>query len=326
MISETNGRNADEGPVAQADIRTVAVVGAGLIGTGWAALFRHAGLAVRTWDPAPDAAASLAARASAMGHDLDAAEVPGAPGGTLSVHPTLDEAVAGADFVQESGPESIDLKRSLLAAIDRAARPGVVIASSSSALRVSDMQADCREPGRIVLGHPFNPSHLMPLVEVAGGDATTAESLATADALYRRIGKQPVILRREVPGHLALRLMAAMWQEAIHLVGSGVASAEDVDRAFMYGPAPKWMLQGAFLSNHLGAGDAGMDGFLTRFSDTYQRLWDDLGTARLDAGTVRLVVAETDRAARGRTAAQLREERDRGLPDVLKALRRHASL
>jgi carnitine 3-dehydrogenase len=312
--------------VTQATIRTVAVIGTGLIGTGWAALFRHAGLAVRAWDPAPGTAAALAGRLAALDRDLDAAGIPGAPGGTLSVHASLEDAVAGADFVQENGPERLDLKQETLAAIDRAAAAHAVIASSSSALRVSDMQSACARPGRVVLGHPFNPSHLMPLVEVAGGEATGPGAVELARGFYERLGKRPVVLAREVPGHLALRLMAAMWREAIHLVADGVATAEDVDRAFMYGPAPKWALQGSFLSNHLGAGDAGMEAFLDRFGDTYQRLWDDLGTARLDRATAERVVIETERSARGRTTAQLREERDRGLPEMLKVLHRHASL
>jgi carnitine 3-dehydrogenase len=326
MVIDAICREPEEGRVAQTAIRTVAVIGAGLIGTGWAALFRHAGLAVRVWDPEPDTAGTLARRLPDLDRDLAAAGVPGAPGGSLSVHASLEEAVAGAGFIQENGPERLDVKQEVLAAIDRAAAAHAVIASSSSALRVSDMQRACVRPERVVLGHPFNPSHLMPLVEVAGGEATGADAVALARGFYERLGKRPVVLAREIPGHLALRLMAAMWREAIHLVAEGVATAEDVDRAFMYGPAPKWALQGSFLSNHLGVGDGGMAAFLERFGDTYRKLWDDLGTVRLDRATAERVVAETVRSARGRTAAQLRAERDRGLPEMLKTLNRYASL
>jgi len=294
----------------------VAVVGLGTIGMRWVARFCAAGLAVTAYDPDPDSARRCRAELPSLLAEV-AALRPGPAPTTPRFATTLAEAVGGAEIVQENAPERIALKRAVLAEIDAAAPPDALIASSSSALLVSDMQADCAHPERVVLGHPFNPAHLMPLVEVVGGRRTAPESVARARAFYEAIGAKPVVLNRELPGHLALRLMAAMWREAIHLVVSGAASLEDVDRAFQYGPGPKWTLQGAFVSNHLNA--AGMDSFLERYGDMYQALFDDLGTASLDAPTRASVIAATRAAIGGRDDDTLRHERDAGLVRILHA-------
>lgn len=294
----------------------VVVVGLGTIGMRWVARFCAAGLPVRGFDPDPDAAGRCATALPGLFAEI-AALRPGPPPVAPHFAATLAEAVGEAGFVQESGPERLPLKRAVLAEIDAAAPAGAVIASSSSALLVSDMQADCARPGRVVLGHPFNPAHLMPLVEIVGGRLTAPETVARARTFYEALGAKPVVLNRELPGHLALRLMAAMWREAIHLVVSGAASLKDVDRAFQYGPGPKWMLQGAFVSNHLNAD--GMESFLVRYGDMYQALFDDLGDARLDAETRAMIAAATRAAIGGRDDAALRQERDAGLVRLLRA-------
>lgn len=296
----------------------VAVIGLGTIGMRWLARFCAAGLEVRAFDPEPGAAIRCAAALPGLVAEVAALQPGGQPSQPIFVE-TLESAVADAAFVQENAPERIALKRAVLAEIDAAAPPEAIIASSSSALLVSDMQMDCAHPERIVLGHPFNPAHLMPLVEIVGGARTSAETITRARDFYEALGAKPVVLHREVPGHLALRLMAAMWQEAIHLVTSGVASAEDVDRAFQFGPGPKWTLQGSFISNHLNAD--GMETFLARYGDMYQALFDDLGTARLDASTRAAIVAATEAAIGGSSNDTLRAERDTGLIRLLSAQR-----
>ncbi|MDQ0467922.1 3-hydroxyacyl-CoA dehydrogenase NAD-binding domain-containing protein [Labrys wisconsinensis] len=304
--------------ISPSDIGPVGIVGFGTIGQRWAAAFAHAGLDVRCHDPDPGQWPAFEARRPGLDADLDALRGGGGRRGAVTFSADLPAALAGVRFVQECGPERLALKQTLLAGIEDAVDESVVIASSSSALLVSDMQAQCRHPGRIVLGHPFNPAHLMPLVEIVGGRATAPEALARARAVYEAIGKKPVVLSREVTGHLALRLMGAMWREAIALVRDGVASAEDVDRAFCYGPGPKWTLQGSFISNHLNA--EGIEAFFAKYGPTYQAIWDDLGTARLDEATV-AAVSQTVRGAIGeRTDAALREERDRGLVAILRAV------
>lgn len=294
----------------------VAVIGLGTIGTRWVAQFCAGGLSLSAYDPDPDAARRCEAALPALLADV-AALRPGPPASRPRFATSLADAVREATFLQENAPERLALKRALLAEIDDAAPAGAVIASSSSALLVSDMQAGCARPERTVLGHPFNPAHLMPLVESVGGRRTAPETIVRARAFYEAIGAKPVVLHQELPGHLALRLMAAMCREAIHLVVSGAASVEDVDRAFQYGPGPQWTLQGAFVSNHLNAD--GIESFLERYGDMYQALFDDLGAARLDKATRAKVAAATRVAIGSRDDAALRRERDAGLVRLLQA-------
>lgn len=305
-------------------IRTVGIVGFGVIGQRWAAAFAHAGLAVRVYDPAGDRMAAFALLRESLFADLDALGGVPARRGDITACERLEDALAGVDFVQECGPERLDLKQQLLPEIETAVRDDVIIASSSSALFVSDMQIGCRLPERIVLGHPFNPAHLMPLVEVVGGARTSPATVATAMAFYEAIGKKPVRLNREVTGHLALRLMAAMWREAIALVREGVADVADVDRAFLYGPGPKWTLQGAFISNQLNA--AGMTDFLTKYGPTYEAIWATLLDARLDAATIDAVAASTARAVAGRSDDELKRQREAGLITILQTVAAHGAL
>lgn len=303
---------------------TVGIVGLGVIGQRWAAAFAHAGHDVRAFDPSGGRGAALLETVPELMADLDALRGRSHTPGAIRFFPTLTECLAGVDFVQENGPEHLEVKRKLLAEIEQHVGDEVVIASSSSALLVSDMQGKCRLPGRVVLGHPFNPAHLMPLVEIVGGTATDPSALARARDIYEEIGKKPVTLNREIPGHLALRLMGAMWREAIALVREGVASVEDVDRAFMYGPGPKWTLQGSFISNSLNA--AGMEEFLKKYGPTYRTIWNTLLDATLDDETIRIVTASTVQAVKNRDQAELMESREAGLVRILKAVAEHGAL
>lgn len=303
---------------------TIGIIGFGVIGQRWAAAFAHAGHPVRVYDPAGNADLYQQDVLPSLLHDLDMLKGEQSKPGTIELFPTLAEALSGADFIQENGPEKIELKRKLLAEIESHIGDNIIIASSSSALLVSDMQNDCRKPDRIILGHPFNPVHLMPLVEVVGGRVTSSENLTKAKIIYEEIGKKVVILNREMTGHLALRLMGAMWREAIALVRDGVASVEDVDRAFMYGPGPKWTLQGSFISNCLNAND--IEDFLVKYGPTYQAIWDTLLDAKLDKDTIKIVASSTDEAVKSRSSSELREQRDTGLIDILKTVSDHGAL
>ncbi len=308
--------NAMRGPIG--------VVGLGTIGQRWAATFAHHGYEVSCYDPDPARWQAFQALHPALIDDLERLAPARTARGPVRFSSDLGQALAGVAFVQESGPERLDLKRELLADIERNVGDDVVIASSSSALLVSDMQANCAGPQRIVLAHPFNPVHLMPLVEIVGGRDTAPEVIEQTRAFYEALGKKPAVLRREVTGHLALRLMGAMWREAIALVESGVASAEDVDRAFCYGPGPKWTLQGSFISNHLNA--EGIEAFLTKYGKTYQDIWDDLGDARLEPATIARVSQEVRAAIGNRSDAELRDQRDAGLVDLLRVMTQRAAL
>lgn len=302
----------------------VGVVGFGTIGQRWAAAFSHAGLEVRCFDPDAARWAQFEENRHGLMADLDALRGDATAAGKIGFSTDMGEALAGVVFAQENGPEKIELKQLLLAEIERHIDDDVIVASSSSALMVTQMQALCRRPQRIVLGHPFNPAHLMPLVEIVGGEKTEAAALAAARAFYEAIGKKPVVLNREITGHLALRLMGAMWREAIAMARDGVASVEDIDRAFVYGPGPKWTLQGAFISNHLNA--EGIESFMAKYGPTYQAIWDDLLDARLDAPTIEAVSRSLRGAIGDRTDDDLRAERDSGLVEILKSVARHGAL
>lgn len=308
--------NAMRGPIG--------VVGLGTIGQRWAATFAHHGYEVSCYDPDPARWQAFQALHPALIDDLERLAPARTTRGPVRFSSDLGKALTGVAFVQESGPERLDLKQELLAAIERHVGDDVVIASSSSALLVSDMQANCARPQRIVLAHPFNPVHLMPLVEIVGGRDTAPEVIEQTRAFYEALGKKPAVLRKEVTGHLALRLMGAMWREAIALVESGVASAEDVDRAFCYGPGPKWTLQGSFISNHLNA--EGIEAFLTKYGKTYQDIWDDLGDAKLEPATIARVSQEVREAIGNRSDAELRDQRDAGLVDLLRVMTQRAAL
>lgn len=302
----------------------IGVVGLGTIGQRWAATFVHHGYEVSCYDPDPARWEAFQALLPALADDLRQLAPTEVAPGIVRFSTNLADAMAGVVFVQESGPERLALKQELLAQIERYVADDVVIASSSSALHVSDMQAKCAHPERIVLAHPFNPVHLMPLVEIVGGKATSPDVVERTRAFYEALGKKPAVLRKEVTGHLALRLMGAMWREAIALVESGVATAEDVDRAFCYGPGPKWTLQGSFISNHLNA--EGIESFLTKYGKTYQDIWDDLGDARLDEPTISRVSVAVRDAIGERSDDALRSERDAGLVDLLRVMSQRAAL
>jgi carnitine 3-dehydrogenase len=215
--------------MAGGNIRRVAAIGTGTIGASWTAVFLAQGLRVAASDPAPEAETFLRDFIAAAWHNLarlsPVADEP--PWAALSFHAEPEAALAGAEFVQENAPEREELKRSLLTRVDAALDPQIVIASSSSGLLMSRLQTGCRHPERCVIGHPFNPPHLVPLVEVVGGEKTGREAIERALAFYTAIGKQPIHIRREVPGHVANRLQATLWREALHLVAEQVASVAD---------------------------------------------------------------------------------------------------
>jgi len=228
-----------------------------------------------------------------------------------------EAALAGAEFVQESAPEREELKRALLARLDAVLDPAIVIASSSSGLLMSRVQIDCRHPERCLIGHPFNPPHLVPLVEVVGGEKTGPEATERALAFYAAIGKQPIHICREVPGHVANRLQAALWREAVHLVAEGVASVADVDTAISAGPGLRWALIGPHLTFHLAGGLGGIDHFLDQFAALMASWWETLGNPTLTPELrQRLAQGIADEAA-GRGIAELEVRRDLFLVDLL---------
>lgn len=260
-----------------------AVIGAGVIGASWTALFLASGRDVAVFDPSPDVekiVRDFIARAWPALLELGLAVTDRC--GVLSFHPSVAEAVAGTDFVQESVPERIAIKHAIFAEIEAALKPGAIVASSASGLTLTEMQAGWKNPQNFVLGHPFNPPHLIPLVEVMGNGRTTGSAVTHSEDFYRLVGKVTIRVNREVPGHVANRLQAALWREAIHLITTGVASVEDVDTAVWAGPGLRWAAMGPTMLFHLGAGEGGLAAFCERYTDSFNRWWDDLGVLHLD--------------------------------------------
>jgi carnitine 3-dehydrogenase len=296
------------------EIRRVAVVGCGTVGASWAALFAAHGLDVAATDPGPGSSERLSAFVAQARAQL--AEFGLAGEGRLTFHPELEAAVADADFVQENAPEAEGLKRALLARLDTLLPPSAIIASSTSALLRSAIVADCARPERVVVAHPFNPPHLVPLVEIVAGDPDIG---ARAAAFYRGLGRRPVILAREMPGHIANRLASALYREAVNLVAEGVASVADIDAALCNGPGLRWAAMGPHMTYHLGGGEGGIRHYLDHLGPSQVRRWASLGNPELDAAVKDRIVAGVEAEAQGRPIAELEGRRDRALIEILKA-------
>jgi 3-hydroxyacyl-CoA dehydrogenase len=300
-------------------IHHVAVLGTGTIGASWAANFLAQGLSVAASDPAPGAEEFLrrfVANAWPTLSALGLAEGADPARLTFSANPL--EAVEGAGFVQENGPERIEVKVALFEQISRVLPPEAIIASSSSTLLPTAMQARATHPERILLGHPFNPPHLIPLVEVCGGERTSTKAIDRAMAFYKAIGKHPIRLNKEMPGHVSNRLQSALWREAAYLVEQGVVDVADVDAAVAMGPGLRWALMGPILTFHLGGGAGGL-GYLMEHIDV-STLWPGLGTPAMTPAFKQALIDGVNAEAGGKAVAELAIERDRKLLAVLKAI------
>ncbi|WP_353475787.1 3-hydroxyacyl-CoA dehydrogenase NAD-binding domain-containing protein (plasmid) [Salipiger sp. H15] len=298
-------------------IETVTVVGTGIIGASWTCLFLAHGLDVVATDIREGAEGELRDAVARVWPTLPDAVRGTGKRGSLRFEPELEAACAGTGFVQENAIERLDAKVELMRRIDAATPPGAVIASSSSAISVTDMQSACAHPGRVVLGHPFNPPHLVPLVELAGGERTSEEALDAAERFYTRLGKVPIRLRKEIYGHVANRLQAAIFREAIHLLESGVASAEDIDRAVTEGPGLRWALMGPLLTYRLAGGERGMEGFWQMFAPMQEKLWAELGAPVPDADLQARVTGAVEACYADRPVRAQAEARDSRLRAIL---------
>jgi carnitine 3-dehydrogenase len=300
-------------------ITTVAVLGCGTIGASWAANFLARGLDVRASDPGPEAEGFLRRFVDTAWPTLEALGLAsGADRGRLSFHANPLAAVAGAGFVQESGPERIEVKVNLFEQVGRALPPEVIIASSSSTLLPTAMQVRCPHPERVLLGHPFNPPHLIPLVEVCGGERTSADAIERAMAFYTAMGKHPIRLRKEMPGHVSNRLQSALWREAAYLVEQGVVDVADVDAAISQGPGLRWALMGPILTFHLAGGAGGLE-YLMRHIPV-AALWPTLGTPEMTDAFKRTLIEGVLDEVHHRSVPELAAERDRKLLAVLQAI------
>ena len=304
---------------APGEVSRVAVLGAGTIGASWAALFLARGFAVEAFDPDPASEGRVRRFVEQAWPSLERLGLAerGDPA-RLRFHGEAARAAREAQLVQESVPERLDLKLETYRAIEPALAPGTVVATSTSGLLLSDLQQGFARPERLVLAHPFNPPHLIPLVELLGDAATDESAVAWAAAFYARCGKTTIRLRRQVPGHVANRLQAALWREAIHLVSEGVASVADVDRAIVEGPGLRWAVMGPHMLFRLGSGGAGIEAFCTRFGPSIESWWRDLGRPELGAEVVAKLAEGLDEEAAGRSDTELAEARDAMLVALLR--------
>ena len=293
-------------------IRRIAIVGTGVIGASWAALFLARGLQVVATDPAPNAEKRLRDFvASAWPALTRLGLAPAASQSNLTFTADLAQAVVGADLVQENGPERLDFKQKLYGQLDALLLPDVIIASSSSGLKMSEIQKGAAShPERCVIGHPFNPPHVIPLVEVVGGAKTSEPTIRRAMEFYTSIGKKTVRLNKELPGHVANRLQAALAREVYYLVATDVLSAADVDAALSWGPGLRWGVMGNMMLNHLGGGPDGIEHFLQQFAGPLMASWESLGSPALTSDVQKKLVDSVHAEVGSRTVAELEAERD----------------
>jgi 3-hydroxyacyl-CoA dehydrogenase len=300
-------------------IQKIAIIGTGVIGASWAAQFLAKGLDVVATDVAPGAETALRRFVKAAWPALERLGLaPGASQSRLTFSADLPTAVAGADLVQENGPERIDFKKKLYRQLDELLPADVIIASSSSGLTMSEIQSDCPlHPERCVIGHPFNPPHLIPLVEIVGGAKTSEETIRRATEFYTSIGKQTVRLNKEVPGHVANRLQAALAREVYHLVDEGVVSVTDIDTALCWGPGLRWGIMGQVMLNHLGGGPGGIEHMLRQFAGPITAWWKVLGSPTLTPELQKKLIDGVHAEAGSRTIDELEAARDEILLGLL---------
>src|ERR1700687_1690761 len=299
-------------------IRRITIIGTGVIGASWAALYLAKGLEVVATDIAPNAEAALKRFVDAAWPALKRLGLaPGASQSKLSFTPIIEAAVSGADLVQENGPERLDFKQKLYGQLDDLLPAGVIIASSSSGLTMSEIQLGCRShPERCVIGHPFNPPHLVPLVEIVGGAKTSEETIQRVAEFYRSIGRRTVLVRKEMPGHVANRLQAALAREVYYLVAEGVVSVADVDKALSWGPGLRWGIMGQVLLNHLGGGQGGIEHFFEQFTKPMTAWWKTLGSPELTPEVQGKLIDGLRAEVGSRSGSELEAQRD----DVLMGL------
>lgn len=293
-------------------IDRVAIIGTGVIGASWAALFLAKGLDVVATDLAPNAELSLNKFIDAAWPALERLGLSsGASRSRLTFTTEIEAAVAHVGLIQENGPERLDFKKELYKNLDEWIDSDVIIASSSSGLTMSEIQSACEHhPERCVIGHPFNPPHLVPLVEIVGGAKTSEETIERVTAFYRGIGKRAIRLHKEVPGHVANRLQAALFREVVHLVSEGVVSVTDADTAVSWGPGLRWGIMGPALLYHLGGGAGGIEHFFDQFTAPMSAWWKVLGAPELTTDVRAAIIKGVHDEVKSRSLGELAAYRD----------------
>lgn len=290
-------------------VRHIAIVGTGVIGASWAAQYLARGYDVIATNPDSKAESKLRNYIDAAWKELTIIGlVPGAMRDRLTFTSNMNEALSNADFVQENAPERPDFKIKLFAEMDDVTPPDSIIASSSSGITMSVIQSGCKHPERCVIGHPFNPPHIIPLVEVVGGNKTSPEAVQQAIAFYASIGKKPIYLRKELPGHAANRLQAALYREIVYLVEQGVLSVEDADAAVSWGPGLRWGVMGPNLLWHIGGGEGGIHHFMEHLMDPLAVMMKNLGNPEVTTELKQTIIKGVIQEAGNKSVEQLAQE------------------
>lgn len=302
----------------------ITVVGTGVIGNGWIARFLGQGYDVCATDPVAGAEKKMRAAIEQAWPKLEKVGLAeGASPDRLQFSVNLEEAVHNADFIQENVPEREDLKRRVLTDIDQVAKPEAIIASSTSGIKPSTLQQDCTRPERVIVAHPFNPVYLIPLVEVVGGVETTQSTINIARRVYQSVQMKPLVITHEIEGHIADRLMEAIWRESLHLVNDGVATTEEIDASIVYGPGLRWALMGPFLTLHLAGGDQGMRHMLEQFGPALKLPWTKLVAPELTEDLKKRVVEGCEQQAEGYSVSDLEDRRDQFLIELTSLLEKY---
>ena len=305
-------------------VRTLGLAGTGLIGAGWAARAMFAGIDVIAYDPSSDAEQVMRAAVDTAWPSM-VAHRGGEPdkAGVLSFTTSLTEMAGAADFIQEAAPEREDLKIALFGQLDKAAPDDVILASSSSGFLPSRLQSDCTHPERVIIGHPFNPVYLLPLVETVGGAATAPEALDRAGMFYERLGMKVLRLKKEIEGYVCDRLQEALWREALHILNKGIATTGEIDDALVYSAGLRWALMGPFLTYHLAGGEGGMAAFMAQFDPSLDLPWTDLKFPRWSDELSGRLIDGCEAQAGGRSVREMEAKRNAVLVDILAVLKKH---
>jgi carnitine 3-dehydrogenase len=313
----------EAGEVTLNTIKTVGIAGTGLIGAGWAARLLFRGFNVIAYDVSPAAEEKLKAQIRTAWPSLEALLGKPKKKGKLTFTTDLKEMAAKAHFIHEAAPEREDLKIRLFREIDAVAAPDVIIASSSSGFLPTNLQSQCIHPGRVIIGHPFNPVYLLPLVEIVPGDKTSPEAMDRAAAYFEQIGMQVLRLKKEIMGYVCDRLQEALWRESLHILNKDIATTGDIDDSIIYSAGMRWAFMGSFLTYHLAGGPGGMRDFIRQFDPTLELDWTDLKFPKWNATLEQRLVEGCEAQAAGRSVAAIEAKRNAVLVDMMKLFRKH---
>ena len=305
-------------------VQTIGIAGTGLIGAGWAARALHRGIDVIAYDVSPTAEAKLKAQIKTAWPSLDALRGKPKKKGKLTFTTDLAKMAAKAEFIHEAAPEREELKIKLFRDLDALAGPDVVLSSSSSGFLPSRLQSQCaRHPERVVIGHPFNPVYLLPLVELVPGEKTNAAAMDRAQAYFEQVGMQVLRLKKEIDGYICDRLQEALWREALHILDKDVGTTGDIDDSIVYSAGMRWAFMGSFMTYHVGGGPGGMRDFIKQFDPTLELPWTDLKFPKWNDALEKRLIEGTDAQAAGRSVAKIEAKRNAILVDMMKLFKKH---